>query len=532
MHAVLDEKSFYPSIYIIMTPALFHSLHQAFYLPPYSSQICKDGVYYWQIQSAGLFNQKPVPLFFRRGNMDSNLSMKDYVDDSQLLQVLSFFPIALIDLIRAYHRSPETYADLLVDPTHSSPKTSSIGKISWQSIQQNMNQTRLENISESLALEEALALENQGILQETNPWVKKPQIFTIIRQFIFEQAKIGLPTPVSHLILSYIETIFEKATPLIQYFYSRINPSHGGYPTFNYQVVQQEAASSNCGYWALFNVYRILFRITAGTADAFDKNQLSEKFKVFKSWVNQILGGPQSDISPLQLSQVLDSMTFLEGLQEMQAAADMPAYTIVNSLRVGEQKLQSGFTFGGCLEAIKLRFAINMYRLSLREKEQEGKTLHGFFVGDGLHWHVQWLALGYGPHRYGFIHMDSVSATYAQARSVTELHLVDILKHPIGYATNVASEVMPFLRKEITNLLSNHSRHHIKLQKQFLQVNYSILMKFFDTFEKFDFIKPHLPVRNLAKRLMAQSSKPPVQLSWFQSVSQTFENITSKFAFS
>jgi hypothetical protein len=81
-------------------------------------------------------------------------------------------------------------------------------------------------------------------------------------------------------------------------------------------------------------------------------------------------------------------------------------------------------------------------------------------------------------------------------------------------------------------ILDNHSSSGFQLQQQFVQGNYSILMKFFDTFEKFDFIKPYLPIRDMAKSLaLRRQEKAPAPLSWFQSVSNMVGSITSEFSF-
>jgi hypothetical protein len=358
-----------------------------------------------------------------------------------------------------------------------------------------------------------------------------PEFFSVV-----DIDSIHFPSSVNQIIFSYMKTIFEEIDPLIKKLYNgEAKLGQKAYPVYPYQVVQQEAISSDCGFWSLFNFSRFLSNIIQPAIGKFDQEQQLQEFKAFKAGANRYLGKTMQDISFAELTQILKAMAdddkshpeFVDNLQAMQVATDIPAYSIVNSLRIGEQKLEKTFTFGGS-SVHKMQLAINMFRLSQLKNTQ---ALHCFFIGDGQHWHVQWLALGYGKHPYGFIHMDSYSAAYVKARAATELHLLDLLQNPLAYAKNVADENMQSLADNIYRVSESSDEKGLQAQKELLDEYYSTTTMFFDTFGSYDFMKPHLSVLDAMKQLALRhlpKVKPQVKdfksrLPFFQTLSKTFE---------
>jgi hypothetical protein len=333
-----------------------------------------------------------------------------------------------------------------------------------------------------------------------------PEFFPVEFESVNNIESIHFPSSVNQIIFSYMGNFFKKIDRLIRTLYNgEAKSGQKTYPVYPYQVVQQEATSSDCGFWSLFNFSRFLSNIIQPVIEKFDQDQQLQEFKVFKANANRYLDNTMQDISFAELTQILKSMAdddksypeFVDNLQAMQTAIDIPAYSIVNSLRIGEQQLEKTFTFGGP-SVHKMQLAINMFRLS---QLTNTPALHCFFIGDGQHWHVQWLALGYGKYPYGFIHMDSYAAAHVKARAATELHLLDLLQNPLAYAKNVADETMPFLKDNIHLIPKSADEKDLLTQKQLLEEYYSTTIMFFYTFRSHGFMIPHLSVLNLIEQL-------------------------------
>ena len=388
---------------------------------------------------------------------------------------------------------------------------------------------RLGGLVNYISPEDALMLEKNIFTQDCLPGREEIGFFSEALKKIFSIiiTEIKLPTVINQVIFQYIESsIFEKISGGIGKFKNYIY--HFSYTKnkeedliFSYPVVQQSANSEDCGAWSLFNACKFLSMMSIcpawdynGELEPAQIKQQSGQFAEFKKWAKIFLSKTAEDFTALDLENILNHAGSEEksatekwfpglhkNLREMRDTAEMPAYTIINSLLPDEDyKLEKSYTFGGCLPLQKMRAAINFFQLYKRQQEGE-KILHCVLIGTMAHWHVEFLAFNYSKETLYFIRMDSAETADEVAQNA-RMYILDILKNPGRYAENVAEEVIPAIGTEISRLKEiTHKRGLDTLQDQTAYEHCRLVLDFFSNFGGLKFASQYSSVFNLATQL-------------------------------
>ena len=298
-------------------------------------------------------------------------------------------------------------------------------------------------------------------------WSRNPNqsILQSMITLLAERLVLFFPSDIVNIILDYMQpSIFERATPELEKLASRSvkeekqnqnqDESAELISRMRLPATQQEFASSDCGYWAIFNTFTKITELSPSSG--FFKTPLppgeakkeTDRFTEFKGLVKGIVTLEEKDLSAINLWDIFDHAAGGESqlnklfpdldkkLRAWNDSTGIPAYTIINT---ADEKAEEAGIFGGCLPGLKMQIAINFFTLAQLKTR---KLLHCILIGANEHWHVQFLAISYkSKGSINFFRMDSAESNPRVLRQVNA-HLLSILKNPEQYVANIAEELV------------------------------------------------------------------------------------------
>jgi hypothetical protein len=367
-------------------------------------------------------------------------------------------------------------------------------------------------------------------------WYRNRPQFSIVEpmtKLLAERLVLFFPSAMVNIILDYIQlSVFERATPELRKLTNlsvkekneedeekeekqNQNESAELISRMRLPATQQESASSDCGYWALFNTFTKITELTpssgffinplpSGEAKK-ESDRFSDRFTEFKDLVKRILTPEEKDLSSVNLQDIFDHAAVEESkldklfpgldkrLRAWHDSTGIPAYTIISTANEAEK---AGI-FGGCLPGLKMQIAINFFTFAQLIAR---KLLHCVLIGINEHWHVQILATSYKSEgSIDFFRMDSAETNSRVLRQVNS-HLLSILKNPDEYVTDIADELIAPMHGKLFRF-SQTSTSSLRLgdREKEIEEACELLIKFFSAFGKLPLAQKYLPTLELAR---------------------------------